>query len=125
MADKPTPRALFSLATLLPSALLSLVTVIYAHILNNNSPDRDTIQTWTCKYKNGRALEQDIELLDDMGNGNFGVLCRESKFALWGTLVVFLILGAGVGLIFVTWAADKWAVRAEKKEKEAESAIQG
>ncbi|KAF2789448.1 hypothetical protein K505DRAFT_253390 [Melanomma pulvis-pyrius CBS 109.77] len=122
--QKHTLRFLIALGTLLPSVLLTLVTVIYAHILNNNSPELDTIQTWTCKYKNSQPLTQDLPMPGDLGNGNFGAICKESRFALWGTLVVFLMLSMSVGLSFVTWLADKWAQRAERKEQEMEGAPQ-
>jgi hypothetical protein len=120
--QKHTLRFLLALGTLLPSGLLALVTLVYAHILNSNSPDLDTIQTWTCKYKGSTSLVQDLDtpMPSDLGNGNFGALCRESQFALWGTLVVFLMLSLAVGLSFATWLADKWAQRAERKEEEKE-----
>ncbi|KAF2715658.1 hypothetical protein K504DRAFT_31457 [Pleomassaria siparia CBS 279.74] len=117
---KPTLRAFLSLGTLIPSTLLSLVSIIYAHLLNYNSPSMDTIQTWTCKYKNSNSLAQDIPLPDELGNNDFGAICRESQFAIWGTLVVFLMLMVGVGLTFVAWGADKWAARQERKEVEKE-----
>jgi hypothetical protein len=120
LAAKPTLRALISLALVLPCALLTLVTVIYTHILNNDSPELDTIQTWTCKYRNARPLAQDMALPSIMGNGNFHSLCMESKFALYGTLVVFLMLGASMGLSVVTWLADKWAERKSRKQAEKE-----
>ena len=55
-----------------------LCTVIYAHILNHNSPDIDTIQTWTCKYKNSKPLSQDLSIPSNMGNGLFKSICQES-----------------------------------------------
>lgn len=118
LAAKPTMRALLSLALALPCALLTLVTVIYTHILNNDSPELDTIQTWTCKYKNARPLDQDMGMPSNMGNNNFSALCKESKFALYGTLVVFLMLGASMGLSVLTWMADKWAERQSRREAE-------
>ncbi|KAF2008902.1 hypothetical protein BU24DRAFT_87984 [Aaosphaeria arxii CBS 175.79] len=119
LANKHTLRALLALGTTLPSTLVTLVTVIYAHILNHNAPELDSIQTWTCKYKNSQPIEEDISLPKGMGNGNFGSLCRESKFALYGTLVVFLLLSASMGLAIVTWLADKWAARKTRKEMDA------
>ncbi|KAH7389927.1 hypothetical protein BKA66DRAFT_414421 [Pyrenochaeta sp. MPI-SDFR-AT-0127] len=116
LRQKHTLRALLSLATLLPSLLLTLVTVIYSHILNNNTPEIDTIQTWTCKYKSSEPLPQDMEMPKGMGNSKFGSLCQESKFALHGTLTVFLLLGISMGLTMVTWLADKWAARQQRKE---------
>lgn len=55
---------------------------------------------------------------DGMGNSNFDALCQESKFALYGTLTVFLLLGVSMGVTIVTWLADKWASRQQRKEVE-------
>ncbi|KAF1965416.1 hypothetical protein BU23DRAFT_489528 [Bimuria novae-zelandiae CBS 107.79] len=117
LANKHTLRALLAIGSAGPSALLTLVTVIYAHILNAKS-ELDTIQTWTCKYKNSAPMPQDMALESNMGNGNFGSLCHESKFALYGTLVVFVLLGASMGLSVVGWLADKWSERQQRKEVE-------
>lgn len=118
LANRPTFRAMLSLGTCLPGALVSLITIIYAHILNNNSPHRDTIQTWTCQYMKSGPLEQDMPMPSNMGNRKFGSLCRESKFALYGTLIIFLLLSLNLGLSIVTWLADKWAARQSRKEVE-------
>jgi len=117
---KYTLRALLSLGTTLPACLVTLVTVIYVHILNHDSPEMDTIQTWTCKYKNDQPEDQDISLPSNMGNGAFKSVCSESKFALYGTLIVFLLLGLNMCLTIVTWLADKWAARSARKEIEME-----
>ncbi|KAF2466399.1 uncharacterized protein BDR25DRAFT_78006 [Lindgomyces ingoldianus] len=118
LVNRPTLRALLAIGTTIPSALVTLVTVIYAHILNNDTPELDTIQTWTCKYKNSQPLQQDLGMPANMGNGSFGSLCKQSKFALYGTLTVFLLLVASFGLTIVTWLADKWATRQNRKEME-------
>jgi len=121
LANKPTLRALAAIGSSACSGILCLGTIIYAFVLNNDAPERDTIQTWTCKYKNGRPLQQDLSLPTNMGNGNFGRLCHESKFALYGTLVVFLLLGSSTILGVVGWCADKWAARQTRKEMETAS----
>ncbi|ORY13836.1 hypothetical protein BCR34DRAFT_480313 [Clohesyomyces aquaticus] len=118
LANRPTLRALLAIGTTLPSALVTLVTIIYAHILNHDSPELDTIQTWTCKYKNSRPMDQDISMPSNMGNGSFGSLCHQSKFALYGTLTVFLLLVGSFGITTLTWLADKWAARSNRKEVE-------
>lgn len=51
-----------------------------------------------------------------MGNKAFKSLCHESKFALYGTLTVFLLLGISMAVTMITWVADKWAARKERKE---------
>ncbi|EDU43556.1 hypothetical protein PtrSN002B_009672 [Pyrenophora tritici-repentis] len=122
LRQKYTLRALLSLATLLPTLLLTLITTIWAHMLNNNAPDVDTIQTWTCKMQNSQPLAQNlpatIAVPTGMSNNDFKTLCGASKFALHGTLVVFLLVGASMGVTVVTWMADKWAARQQRKEVE-------
>lgn len=115
LKQKHTLRAALSLCTILPSLLLTLITTIWAHILNRQTPEIDTIQTWACKYQHSSPLRQDQSLPSNMGNSNFGAICRESKFALYGTLVTFLLLGASMVLSFVCWAADKYAARQARK----------
>lgn len=121
LSSKQTLRALLALGSSAPSAVLCLATVIYAHILNKDSSELDTIQTWTCKYRNGRALQQALAPGSNLGNGNFGSLCHESKFALYGTLVVFLLLVGSSGLGVLGWCADKCANRRKRKEMETTS----
>lgn len=53
-----------------------------------------------------------------MGNSNFGSICKESRFALYGTLVTFLLLGFSMVLSFVCWCADKYAARQKRKTGE-------
>lgn len=120
ISNRHTLRALISLGTALPAALLALVTVIYAHIINHNAPELDTIQTWTCRYRNSQpVIKQSADMPSDMRNSNFDSLCMESKFALYGTLIVFILLSTNMGLAVVTWLADKWAARKTRKEMEA------
>ena len=79
LTERYTARALLALSTTLPAALVSLVTVIFVHILNHSGSDMDTIQTWTCKYKNSHPVEQtSVDLPSGMGNGDFKSLCSES-----------------------------------------------
>jgi hypothetical protein len=54
----------------------------------------------------------------NMGNANFTSLCHQSKFALYGTLVVMLLLTGSMGLSVVGWAADKWTARQTRKGSE-------
>lgn len=123
LKQKHTLRAALSLATTLPSLLLTLITTIWAHILNRQTPDIDTIQTWACKYQHSSPRPQDLSLPSNMGNSNFGALCRESRFALYGTLVTFLLLGASFVLSFVVWCADKYAARQARKNGGEEGSV--
>lgn len=115
LKQKHTLRAALSIATILPSLLLTLISVIWSHIINRQTPDIDTIQTWSCKYQHSAPLRQDLTLPSNMGNSNFGSICRESRFALYGTLITFLLLGFSMVLSFVCWCADKYAARQARK----------
>ncbi|OAL04978.1 hypothetical protein IQ06DRAFT_290948 [Phaeosphaeriaceae sp. SRC1lsM3a] len=116
LREKYTLRALISLGTILPCFLLTLMTVVWAHVLNRRAPDFDTIQTWTCRYMNSGAGPQTSDIPSNLSNSAFKGLCQESKFALYGTLVSFLLLGISIGVTVVTWMADKWAARQARKE---------
>lgn len=58
-----------------------------------------------------------------MGNSNFGSICRESRFALYGTLITFLLLSASMVLSFVCWCADKYAARQARKNGGEEGSV--
>lgn len=60
---------------------------------------------------------------NNMGNSNFKSLCHESKFALYGTLVVMLLLTGSMGLSVLGWGADKWTARKERQGSEAGLAV--
>jgi hypothetical protein len=91
-------------------------------MLNNNAPEIDTIQTWTCKMQSAQPVSQDlpadIAMPAGMGNGAFKSVCRESRFALYSTLIVFLLVGLCMVTTVVTWLADKFAARQQRKEVE-------
>tara|TARA_R110002003_G_scaffold130_3_gene12170 strand:+ start:14053 stop:14742 length:690 start_codon:yes stop_codon:yes gene_type:complete len=116
LRQKYTLRALISVGTILPSFLLSLIAIVWAHILNRNTPEQDTIQTWSCRYQNQKPQAQDAALPSYLSNKDFKGICRESRFALYGTLVVFLLLGISMVVTMVTWLADKWTARQSRKE---------
>jgi hypothetical protein len=124
LRQKYTLRALLSLGTILPSFLLTLMTVVWAHILNRNAPELDTIQTWTCRYKNSQPGPQTSDVPSNLSNATFKGLCQESKFALIGTLIVFLLLGVSMAVTMVTWLADKFAARQARKEGAEMGSIQ-
>lgn len=83
LPSRPHFRAALGVGAAVPSALLTMSTTIYAHILNANSPQRDTIQTWTCHYRAGggvlpEAVLDGYPLPSEEGNALFGQLCNES-----------------------------------------------
>ncbi|KAH8728197.1 hypothetical protein GQ44DRAFT_724723 [Phaeosphaeriaceae sp. PMI808] len=118
LRQKYTLRALISLGTILPCFLLTLMTVVWAHVLNRNTPEIDTIQTWTCRYKGSVSTPQDMSVPSNLGNSSFKSLCSESRFALYGTLIVFLLLGTSMAVTMITWVADKVAARQQRKGSE-------
>lgn len=65
----------------LPSSLLVLIAIGYSHVLNHNtdnSMNRDTIMTWTCKFRETQNVAGGQALSRDMTNDDFGKLCDES-----------------------------------------------
>ncbi|KAH7071667.1 hypothetical protein FB567DRAFT_208482 [Paraphoma chrysanthemicola] len=116
LRQKYTLRALISLGTIMPSFLLSLIAIVWAHMQNRNTPEQDTIQTWSCRYQKQRPLAEDEGLPAYLSNKDFKSICQESRFALYGTLIVFLLLGISMVVTMVTWLADKWTARQSRKE---------
>lgn len=51
---------------------------IYAAVLNKNSPEVETIQTWTCKFKGKRPASTSTSVPSSISNHEFGRLCAES-----------------------------------------------
>ena len=63
------------------STVLALVTIIYLHVLDDKTgapSDKDTILTWTCKFRNVEPSSGVSGLPKDMTNDMFGKLCDES-----------------------------------------------
>jgi hypothetical protein len=87
LANRPTMRALFTLAANVPSALVTLSTVILAHVLNHMSPDYDTIQTWTCRFDQTPPMGPDHQMQANLSNNNFSQLCQESVSQCFTRLV--------------------------------------
>ncbi|KAF2757186.1 hypothetical protein EJ05DRAFT_487153 [Pseudovirgaria hyperparasitica] len=121
LATRPTFRAFITLCTVLPSAFLTISAVALAHVLNHNSPDVDTIQTWTCKF-GARDDSVSVKAPSDISNAAFPKLCTESKFALYTTLVIFLLQGITVALTVVGWIAEQLAKRKQTKDAEWQDA---
>ncbi|KAF1986327.1 hypothetical protein K402DRAFT_355640 [Aulographum hederae CBS 113979] len=117
LKNHPTLSALAAFAATLPSILLSLVAVVYVHVLNQNSESSDTIQTWTCRFKNSQPAAN-LSIPTDMSNELFSNLCTESKFALYATLVVLILQIIMVGLAVAAWISEKVVARKEKKMQE-------
>lgn len=65
---------------------------------------------------NSAPSPQTTDIPSNLSNESFKSMCQESKFALYGTLVVFLLLGFSMVVTMVTWLADKFAARQARKE---------
>ncbi|KAF2461796.1 hypothetical protein BDY21DRAFT_359851 [Lineolata rhizophorae] len=113
--SRPTFNALVALATALPCAIVTLATLVYAHILNHNAPATDTLQTWTCAFRSSSTAVDQLDVSSSVSNQQFTQLCHESKFALYGTLVVFLFQGFVMAGAVVNWGLEKWGSHKEKK----------
>ncbi|KAL9534338.1 hypothetical protein SMMN14_02810 [Sphaerulina musiva] len=76
------PTNTILLASSLSSTLLSIIALALQATLNHQSPQRDTLQTWTCMWKNvqGEGVPQ-----------SFDTLCHETRFAFYTTIPSFLI----------------------------------
>ncbi|KAJ9638291.1 hypothetical protein H2199_006978 [Coniosporium tulheliwenetii] len=116
--------AVLGIAVSLPAGLISLCTAIYVHVLNNNAPDVDTIQTWTCRFSSSKPAITDLQVSDQMSNHLFGSLCEQSKFALYAMLVVFLLQGLLLATALVGWVVEKWAQHKSGDKSQDESSME-
>lgn len=114
MASRPTLRALLTMGITFPTAIITLATIVYAHVLNAQAPQGDTIQTWTCRLQSDVTM-QSTPQSSFSNNASFSSLCGESKFALYGTLVVFILEVLSFGVAIGGWIAEKLAERKQKK----------
>ncbi|KAJ9656769.1 hypothetical protein H2201_008421 [Coniosporium apollinis] len=124
LAHRPTMAAVLGIAVSLPAGLISLCTAIYVHVLNNNAPDVDTIQTWTCRFSSSKPAITDLQVSDQMSNHLFGSLCEQSKFALYAMLVVFLLQGLLLATALVGWVVEKWAQHKSGDKSQDESSME-
>lgn len=64
------------------SSLLALGSVVYSAILNRSERNRETIQTWTCRFDSGLPLPTEFDSIDSkLTNESFSKLCTESVSA--------------------------------------------
>jgi hypothetical protein len=62
------------------SSLIAIFSIVLTLILNRRSPQTDTIQTWTCKFKTNipNAMVMAGGQSSNLSNDLFATLCRES-----------------------------------------------
>ncbi|KAF2143308.1 uncharacterized protein K452DRAFT_307459 [Aplosporella prunicola CBS 121167] len=121
LTERTTLRAFITITLIFPSALISFITVIYVHVINHSAPDTETIQTWTCKVKGQKPGPGSGRLASAISNGDFGRLCTESKFALYTTLVIFLLQTAMLVGAIVTWCVEKYSAHKQRKFEDVSS----
>ncbi|OMP85763.1 hypothetical protein BK809_0001974 [Diplodia seriata] len=78
LTERTTARAFITLGLAFPTLFVAFACFVYAAVLNKNSPQVETIQTWTCKFKGKRPANTSISVPDGVSNQEFGRLCAES-----------------------------------------------
>lgn len=80
MFQMPNYAALLAMLVAVPGSLLSLFGLIFVHVLNSNTGgySKDTIMTWTCRFRNAEQLPSTNVVDTSMSNDNFGKMCDES-----------------------------------------------
>jgi len=106
LVQSPKLSAMFTMLVSVPSFLLALFDIIFAHVLNTHtsgSTQRDTIQTWTCRFKNVKPEADSLALDHNMSNALFGRLCEESRFAFYALIPLILIQFAMIVIALRGW----------------------
>ncbi|KAL1630230.1 hypothetical protein SLS56_005055 [Neofusicoccum ribis] len=116
LKERTTARAFITLGLAFPTMVVAFGCFIFAAVLNKNAPDVETIQTWTCKFQGKRPANTSISVPSGVSNHEFGRLCAESKFALYTTLVVFLLQGFMLVVAIFGWCIEKWYARKQRKQ---------
>ncbi|OJD30099.1 uncharacterized protein BKCO1_6600034 [Diplodia corticola] len=120
LTERTTARAFITLGLVFPTLVVAFGCFVYAAVLNKNSPSVETIQTWTCKFKGKRPSDTTISVPTGVSNQEFSRLCAESKFALYTTLVVFLLQGFMLVIAVLGWCVEKWYARKQRKQSKLE-----
>lgn len=82
--------SLLIFATTLPSAVLTLATIILTTALNHNEPVTDTIQTWTCRWTDYAKSHGGLGSTQNDVPKNFGSMCTASVSIFSSVPQVFL-----------------------------------
>ncbi|KAL1641768.1 hypothetical protein SLS58_005807 [Diplodia intermedia] len=106
LTERTTARAFITLGLAFPTLFVAFACFVYAAVLNKNSPQVETIQTWTCKFKGKRPADTSITVPNGVSNQEFGRLCAES-----GLMLVVAVFG---------WCVEKWYARKQRKQSKLE-----
>ncbi|TKA75709.1 hypothetical protein B0A49_01954 [Cryomyces minteri] len=96
--SSPSRPFLLVVATTLPALLIGISAIAFAATLNNAGPlERDTIQTWTCRWS-GRTFGVGNAMAARGAPKDFRRLCVESQFALFAMLPVLVLQLLSLGI---------------------------
>ncbi|KAK5163075.1 hypothetical protein LTR04_002785 [Oleoguttula sp. CCFEE 6159] len=110
----PSRSFLFVLATSLPALLVVISALAFAATLNNAGPlERDTIQTWTCRWS-GRTSGVGNPMVGRGAPKDFRRLCVESQFTLFAMLPVLVLQLLSLGIAGWNFGTSRSGTRAPK-----------
>ncbi|GAB7341780.1 hypothetical protein MBLNU457_g0111t1 [Dothideomycetes sp. NU457] len=119
-ASRIASALIYTLLTILSTSLAflaSVVGVVYPAILDHQSPGRDTMQTWTCRWAEDSST---ITAISSGVPSNFGRLCTESKFAYFTSIPIMLLQISILGLTIWSLLTTRKVTR-EGKENSSDS----
>ncbi|KAF2104312.1 hypothetical protein NA57DRAFT_51145 [Rhizodiscina lignyota] len=129
IVQSPKLSGLFTMLVAVPSFLLSLFGIIFAHVLNTHAggnTQRDTIQTWTCRFKNAHPMDGGLEIQSNMSNESFGRLCTESMFSFYGLIPLMVLQFTMIIVALVGWRQPVLTLpRSTGGSKEMDSSREG
>ena len=91
LKSHPTVSALNTATVTFLTSAIAVMAMVFAHVLNHQSPASDTIQTWTCRWHNSKSLDGSPKM-DYITNRNFGSLCAQSVSCTSPTLSTFFFV---------------------------------
>ncbi|KAK5018492.1 hypothetical protein LTR60_001477 [Cryomyces antarcticus] len=110
----PSRSFLFVLATSLPALIVVISALAFAATLNNAGPlERDTIQTWTCRWS-GRISGAGNPMVGRGAPKDFRRLCAESQFTLFAMLPVLVLQLLSLGIAGWNFGTSRSGTRAPK-----------
>ncbi|KAF2230430.1 hypothetical protein EV356DRAFT_508959 [Viridothelium virens] len=99
-------------ATTLPSAVLTIATIILTAASKSNEPVTDTVQTWTCRWTDYAKTHGGLGSSQNNVPSNFGSMCTQSRFAFYGLIPIFilqlfLLLASAIGALAMLCSSKK------------------
>ncbi|KAF1811763.1 hypothetical protein P152DRAFT_398484 [Eremomyces bilateralis CBS 781.70] len=78
VAGRPKLSLAIASATAIPSVVVSVFAIAFVQVLNQKSPDVDTIESWTCRWSQTPAIAKELSVPATFTNEGFGTLCTAS-----------------------------------------------